>query len=141
MKPRTVSIPQRGVNFDTVMWLFTRLSALGMYLLILVALTGGLIMGARLDMKLPDLLRWAFTPISSHVLTTNVPNIDAWKTLFWQILGILMVVLAGAHGLHGLLNVLEDYISTRWVRRTLRILVLVIWLVMSVIGSYVILTF
>ena len=141
MKPRTVSIQQRGVNFDTVMWLFTRLSALGMYLLVFVAIAGALIMGARTQMKLPDLMRWAFMPESTHVLNTNVANLDAWKTLFWQVMGILMVILAGAHGLHGLLNVIEDYLTTTWARTTLRILGLIAWLAMSVIGSYVILTY
>ncbi len=140
MKTRTVPILQRGVNFDTVMWLFTRLSALAMYALALVAVVAALIMGARQQMSLPDLLRWAFTPISSHVLNTNVPNIDIWKGLFWQVMGILMLLLAGAHGLHGLLNVIEDYLTVNWIRRTLRLLVLAVWLVMSVIGSYVILT-
>ena len=140
MKTRTVSIRGRGLNFDTVMWLFTRLSALAMYLLVLVAVTGALIMGARQQMSLPDLMRWAFTPESTHVLNTSVPDIAVWKTFFWQIMAILMVVLAGAHGLHGLLNVIEDYLTISWLRRTLRILVLVVWLAMSVIGSYVILT-
>jgi succinate dehydrogenase hydrophobic anchor subunit len=141
MKPRTVSIPQRGVNFDTVMWLFTRLSALAMYLLVFVAITGALIMGARLQMKLPDLMRWAFMPEYTHVQNTNVPDVGIWKTFFWQIMGILMLVLAAAHGLHGLLNVIEDYLTIGWIRKTLRILVLVVWFVMSVIGSYVILTY
>jgi succinate dehydrogenase hydrophobic anchor subunit len=140
MKPRTVSIPQRGVNFDMVMWLFTRLSALAMYAVALVAVIAALIMGARQQMSLPDLLRWALTPISSHVLNTNVPNIDLWKGLFWQVMGILMLVLAGAHGLHGLLTVIEDYLTVGWIRRTLRLLILAIWVAMSVIGSYVILT-
>ncbi len=140
MKTRTVSILGRGFNFDTIMWLFTRLSALAMYLLALVAVVGALIMGARTQMGFPDLLRWAFTPESTHVLNTNVPNLDAWKTLFWQVMAILMVVTAGAHGLHGLLNVIEDYLTVNWIRRALRILILVAWVAISLIGARVILT-
>jgi hypothetical protein len=35
---RTLSIKQRGLtNFEAIMWIFTRLSALGMYALILLA--------------------------------------------------------------------------------------------------------
>jgi succinate dehydrogenase hydrophobic anchor subunit len=133
--------PQRGVNFDYIMWLFTRFSALGMYLLALIGITGALIMGARQQMALPDLLRWAFTPDVNHVLNTNVPNIDAWKTLFWQVMASLFVLLAGAHGLHGVLSVEEDYLTNaRW-RQALRLLILFIWLVMSVIGIYVIFTY
>ena len=132
--------PQRGVNFDYIMWLFTRLSALGMYLFGFIGITGALIMGARQEMSLPDLMRWAFTPEVTHVVTTNVSNIDAWKTVFWQIMGSLMVLLAGAHGFHGLLNVIEDYLKNARVRQFLRILVIGIWLLMSAIAVHVILT-
>lgn len=134
------NIPQRGVNFDYIMWLFTRLSALAMYLFALVGLVGALLMGARQNMSLADLMRWAFMPEVTHVLNTNVANIDAWKTIFWQIMGILLVLLAGAHGFHGLLNVIEDYLSSARVRLFLRIVVIAIWLVISAIGIYVILT-
>jgi succinate dehydrogenase hydrophobic anchor subunit len=85
-------------------------------------------------------MRWAFMPEVTHVLNTNVVNIDAWKTIFWQIMGILVVLLAGAHGFHGLLNVVEDYLSSARVRQFLRIVVMVIWLSISAIGIYVILT-
>jgi succinate dehydrogenase hydrophobic anchor subunit len=134
------TLPQRGWNFDYIMWLHTRLSALAMYLLGFIGITGALIMGARQDMTLPDLMRWAFTPMVSHVLLTNVPNIDAWRTLFWQVMGSLMVLLAGSHGFHGLLNVIEDYLKSAKVRRFLRDLVILIWVVMSVIAVYVIFT-
>jgi succinate dehydrogenase hydrophobic anchor subunit len=132
--------PQRGVNFDYIMWLFTRLSALAMYALGFIGIAGALIMGARQEMTLPDLMRWAFTPEVTHVVNTNVSNIDAWKTVFWQIMGSLMVLLAGAHGFHGLLNVIEDYLKSVRVRRFLRILVIGIWLLMSSIAVYVIMT-
>ncbi len=140
MRPRTVSLRGRGYNFDTIMWLFVRLSALFMYLLVLVAVVGALILGARQQMSLPDLMRWAFTPVSSHVLLTNVPDIAMWKSLFWQTVGSLMVLTAGAHGLHGLLNVIEDYFPQAWLRRTLRILTLVLWAVLSAVAIYVIFT-
>ena len=134
------NIPQRGFNFEYVMWLYTRLSALAMYLFALVGLIGALLMGARQNMSLADLMRWVFMPEVTHVLNTNVANIDAWKTTFWQIMGILLVLLAGAHGFHGLLNVIEDYLSNARVRQVLRIVVVMIWLIISAIGIYVILT-
>jgi len=131
--------PQRGFNFEYIMWLFTRLSALAMYLLALIGVTGALLMGARQEMSMADLMRWAFMPNPNHVLNTNVPNIDAWKTLFWQVMGITFLFFAGSHGLHGLLNVVEDYLTQAKVRLFLRILVFCIWLLVSVIGIYVIL--
>jgi succinate dehydrogenase hydrophobic anchor subunit len=137
MKPRTA--PLRGFNFDYLMWLFTRLSALAMYLLAFIGITAALIMGARQEMTLADLMRWAFMPNPNHVLNTSVPDIETWKGLFWQVMGIAFLLLAGAHGLHGLLNVVEDYLSRAWVRLSLRILVVFVWLLMSAIGIYVIL--
>ncbi|MBE3038314.1 MAG: hypothetical protein IMZ62_05840 [Chloroflexi bacterium] len=137
-KPRTA--PQRGFHFDYLMWLFTRLSALAMYLLAIVGIVAALLMSARQNMTVADLMRWVFMPNPNHVANTNIPDIEAWKGIFWQVMGILMLFFAGAHGLHGLLNVLEDYISRTWVRNLLRGLVLLVWVFMSAIGIYVILT-
>ena len=138
MKPRTV--PLRGFNFEYLMWIFTRISALAMYLLAFIGITLALIMGARQQMTMADLMRWAFMPNPNHVINTNVPNIDIWKGLFWQVMGITFLFFAGSHGLRGLLEVLEDYISRTWSRRLLRIFIFLIWLIMSAIGIYVILT-
>jgi succinate dehydrogenase hydrophobic anchor subunit len=112
-----------------------------MYLLALIGLVGALIMGARTQMNLADLMRWSFMPNSTHVLNTNVPDIAVWSTIFWKAMACLFLFFAGAHGFHGLLNVLEDYISRAWLRRLFRIVVLIIWLLMSAIGVYVILTY
>ena len=136
--PRTA--PQRGFHFDYLMWLFTRLSALAMYLLAIIGIIAALLMSARQNMSVADLMRWAFMPNPNHVATTNIPDVEAWKGIFWQVMGILMLFFAGAHGLHGLLNVLEDYISRTWVRNLLRVLVFLFWVLISAIGIYVILT-
>jgi succinate dehydrogenase hydrophobic anchor subunit len=133
--------PQRGVNFDYIMWLFTRLSALAMYLLALIGLVGALIMGARTQMNLADLMRWSFMPNSTHVVNTNIADVAIWATIFWKAMACLFLFFAGAHGFHGLLNVLEDYISHAGLRQFLRILVLTIWPLVSIIGVYVILTY
>lgn len=140
MKPRTVSMSRRGFDFETSMWLFTRLSALLMYLFALIGIIGALIMGARTQMNLADILRWTFMPNPNHVLNTNVPDLAPWSTVFWKVLGSLFVFFATSHGLHGLLSVLEDYISRVWLRKSLRILIVVIVLLMSGIGIYVLWT-
>jgi succinate dehydrogenase hydrophobic anchor subunit len=140
MKTKARTAPQRGFHFDYLMWLFTRLSALAMYLLVIVGVTGALLMSARQNMTVADLMRWAFMPNPNHVVNTNIPDVEVWNGIFWQAIGILMLFFAGAHGLHGLLNVLEDYISSTRVRVFLRGLVLLIWVLMSAIGTYVILT-
>jgi len=140
MKTKLRTAPQRGFHFDYLMWLFTRLSALAMYLLAIVGIIAALLMSARQNMTVADLMRWAFMPNPNHVANTNIPDVETWKGIFWQVMGILMLFLAGAHGLHGLLNVLEDYISSTRVRNLLRGLVLLVWVLMSAIGIYVILT-
>ena len=83
-KPRNLSLPQRGLNFEMLMWLFTRLSALAMYGLILFGLIGALIMGARTQMNFADVMRWAFMPNVTHVQNTNVPDLAPWATAFWK---------------------------------------------------------
>jgi succinate dehydrogenase hydrophobic anchor subunit len=142
-KRRTVSLSRRGFDFETFMWLFTRLSALAMYLCAFIGLIGALIIGARTQMNLADLIRWTFMPNPNHVLlntSNNILNPDAWMTVFWKVTGSVFILFATSHGLHGLLSVVEDYITRPWVRRTLRILVVVLTLVMIGIGIYVLWT-
>jgi succinate dehydrogenase hydrophobic anchor subunit len=137
-KPRTA--PQKGFNFDYIMWLFTRLSALAMYLIAFVGIVAALLMSARQNMSVADLMRWAFMPNPNHVASTNIPDLEAWKGLFWNLMAIFMLLFAGAHGVHGLLNVLEDYISRTWVRILVRVLGVLFWLSMTLIGISVIVT-
>jgi len=77
-KPRRLSLSQRGMNFETLMWFFTRLSALGMYALIIFGLIGALFMGARNQMNFADVMRWAFMPNVTHVENTDVPDLAPW---------------------------------------------------------------
>jgi succinate dehydrogenase hydrophobic anchor subunit len=137
---KNVPLSQRGFTFDTFMWLFTRLSALVMYLLTIIGLVGALIMGARTQMNLADLIRWTFMPNSTHILNTDVPDLAPWTTIFWKWMGSTFIIFATSHGLHGLLSIIEDYLSHAWVRRFLRILVLLLTLVMCGIGIYIIWT-
>lgn len=136
MKSRFISLKERGFDFETLMWLFTRLSALVMYLFALVGLVGALVMGARTQMNLADVIRWVFMPNANHVINTNVPDLAPWATLFWKLTGSLFVAFAGAHGLHGLLSVLEDYLTIPWLRKALRYLIVVLWLGMTGVGVY-----
>jgi len=139
-KSRTLPISKRGMNFETFMWLFTRLTALGMYLLILVAIGGVLVMGARTQMNLADVLRWSFTSNVTHVQSTNVPELDPWATPFWKIVAILMVLTAGSHGLHGVLSVLDDYFAQPKLRVLFRIIITILIPVLIGIGFYVVWT-
>ena len=44
-KSRKLPLSKRGLNFEMLMWIFTRLTALAMYALILTGIIGALLMG------------------------------------------------------------------------------------------------
>lgn len=139
-KSRNLSLSQRGMNFETLMWVFTRLSALAMYALILIALIGALIMGARNQMNLADVMRWAFMPNVTHVQNTDVPDVTPWNSLFWKLTGIALLLVAVAHGVHGLVVIADDYIVSSKGRQFVRLLSMVMMAAMSLIGIYIIWT-
>jgi succinate dehydrogenase hydrophobic anchor subunit len=140
IRPRTLPLAKRGLNFEMAMWLFTRLSALGMYALILFAIIGALVMGARNDMNLADVLRWGFMPVDTHVQSTEVPDLTPWASPFWRLTASALLLLATAHGVHGLVVIADDYIVTPRGRRIVRILSIMMMVSMSLIGLYVLWT-
>ena len=136
-KPRTLPLTKHGLNFEMLMWLFTRLSALGMYALILFAIIGALVMGARNDMNLADVMRWGFMPTNTHVQSTNVPDLAPWATPFWRLTASALLLLSVAHGVHGLVVIADDYIVTPRGRLTVRWISIAMMIAMSLIGLYV----
>ena len=140
VKSRTLPLSKRGLNFEMFMWLFTRLSALAMYGLILIAIIGALIMGARNQMNLADVLRWGFMPTNTHIQSTGVPDLAPWSTPFWRLTGSALLLLAVAHGVHGLVVIADDYIDTARGRQVVRILSIIMIISMSLIGLYVLWT-
>jgi len=139
-KSRTVPLTKRGLNFEMAMWIFTRLSALAMYALILFAIIGALIMGARTQMNLADVLRWGFMPNVTHVRNTNVQDITPWASPFWKTVASLLLMVATAHGVHGLVVICDDYIVKPLGRQIVRYISIVFIVAMIVIGIYVIWT-
>ena len=122
------------------MWLFTRLSALAMYGLILFAMVGALIMGARTQMNFADVLRWSFMPNVTHVQSTNVPELAPWSSTFWKLTASALLLVASAHGVHGLVVIADDYIASSRGRRIARWISVIFLVSMSVIGVYVLWT-
>jgi succinate dehydrogenase hydrophobic anchor subunit len=139
-KPRILPLKKRGLNFEMFMWTFTRLSALAMYALILFAIIGALVMGARTQMNLADVLRWGFMPSSTHVQSTDVPDLDPWATPFWRVTGSLLLLVAVAHGVHGLVVITDDYIVSSRGRNIARILSIIMVISFSAMGLYIIWT-
>lgn len=137
---RTLPVSERGLNFETLMWYFTRLSALAMYALILFALIGALVMGARSQMNFADVMRWAFMPNSAHVQSTNVPDLAPWSTNFWKLVASILLFIASSHGVHGLVVIADDYIAGAGARKVVRLLSIVTLASVTLIGLYVVWT-
>ena len=139
-KPKTLSIRQRGLNFEMLMWAFTRLTALAMYGLIIFSLLGALIMGARMNVNFADVMRWAFTPNVTHVQNSTLPDLAPWSTAFWKTVASLMILVATSHGMHGLVVIADDYITGPRGRQIVRIISVAFMLFMMFAAIYVIWT-
>lgn len=140
MSEKSLSFKKRGLNFEMFMWLITRLTALGMYALLLTAVIGALIMGARTQMNLADVIRWSFMPNISHVQSTNVPDLAPWGTILWRLLASTFLFIAVSHGTHGLVVIADDYIITPRGRNLVRILSIITVLAMTAMGLYILWT-
>ena len=140
MKSRSLPLNKRGLNFEMLMWIVTRLTALAMYALLLTAVIGALIMGARTQMNLADVIRWGFMPNASHVQSTNVPDLVPWGTIFWQIIGSAFIFIAVSHGVHGLVAIADDYIVTPRGRNNVRVLSILMVIAMTAMGLYILWT-
>ena len=136
-KPRIVPLKKRGLNFEMFMWIITRLTALAMYGLILIAIIGALVMGAREQMNLADVLRWGFMPNSGHVQSVPLDNAEAWVTPFWRLVASALLLVATGHGVHGLVVIADDYIVTERGRSIVRILSIIMMISMGLIGLYI----
>ncbi|HSO11707.1 MAG TPA: hypothetical protein VLT51_04980 [Anaerolineales bacterium] len=139
-KSRSLPLSKRGLNFEMMMWFFTRLSALAMYALILFAIIGALVMGARSQMNMADVLRWGFMPNSTHVQSTDVPDLAPWASSFWKVTGSLLLLVAVAHGVHGFVVIADDYIVSPRGRNIARILSIIMVISFSAMGLYIIWT-
>ena len=139
-KSRSLPLAKRGLNFEMLMWLFTRLSALAMYALILIAIIGALIMGARTQMNMADVLRWGFMPNSTHVQSTDVPDLAPWASPFWKVTGSLLLLVAVAHGVHGLVVIADDYIGSKLGRNIVRIISIIMMISFIGMGLFIIWT-
>ena len=137
MRPRYV--PQRGINLDYLMWLFTRISGVGIVLLALLGLASAMYMGARLQLDLPTVLRWTFLPNPSHVVNSNIPDVTlGWANAFWQIMQFLIIFLAFTHAANGLRMIAEDYVGHTLWQPFVRAFFALLWMAMIIIAVYVV---
>jgi succinate dehydrogenase hydrophobic anchor subunit len=137
VKPRIVPLNKRGMSFETFMWVFTRVTALAMYGFILVGVVGAIIMGAQYQMTFVETLRWALVTNPGHVEYTNVPDIAPWTSFFWRLVASGMFLTALAHGIHGVIVILDDYVASAAGRNWVRYLNMAMFFVVMGAGLYI----
>ncbi len=139
-KPRIVPLNKRGMSFETFMWVFTRATALGMYGFILLGVIGAIIMGAQNEMTFVEVLRWALVSNPGHVEYTQVAEISPYASVFWRLVASGMFLTALAHGIHGVIVILDDYLATATLRNWNRYGNMFMFFVVMGAGLYIIWT-
>lgn len=135
MAARTLPLNKRGFNFETFMWAFTRFTVIAMYGLILAGILGALSISEDTGANFGDILYWAFFPN----LAEN-PLGQVWMTILAKLMVIAFVLSACGHGVHGVLEILDDYFTSHSARRWSRNFIITYAVVASLIAMYVIWT-
>ena len=133
-KSRSLPLSKRGFSFETIMWIFTRLTALGMYALMIAGLIGALIVSAQSGSNLGEVLRWAFFPNQAASPFTAMP----WVAILAKLLVSVFVLTVCGHGVHGILEILDDYFASAVARRVSRNAIIVFALVAILIAGWAI---
>ena len=135
MTTRTLPVSKRGLNFEMFMWGFTRFTVIAMYGLILAGIFGALSMSARTSANFGDILYWAFFPN----LADN-PLEQVWMTILAKLMVTAFILTACGHGVHGVLEILDDYFTGAGARRWSRNFIITYAILASLIAIYVIWT-
>ena len=135
MAARTLSIKKRGLNFETFMWAFTRFTVIAMYGLIIVGVLGGLRLSMITGVNFGDIMYWAFFPN----MVAN-PLGQVWMNIIARLMVIAFVLVVCGHGVHGVLEIWDDYVTSEKARRWARNIVISYAIVASIIAIYVILS-
>lgn len=135
MATRTLPVSKRGLNFEMFMWGFTRFTVIAMYGLILAGLLGALSISARTGANVGDILYWAFFPN----LAEN-PLEQVWMVILAKLMVAAFILVACGHGVHGVLEVLDDYFVSPNARRWSRNFIIAYAIIASLIAMYVIWT-
>lgn len=130
----TRKVAKRGFSLDYIMWLFMRLSALGLYLTIFTGLGVALFIGARTQADIGTVVRWAFFPNSFHVVSSDIVNIDALQNPFWDIMQYMAIFFGVTHGINGLRTVVEDFIGSSWWRPVWRGFIFILWIFVMLVA-------
>ena len=126
--------------FEYGMWLFTRVSGLLLVIMAAINMAVGFLLGGRTQVDMPAMFRWSFFPNPNHVVNTDIPDVAlGWSNAFWQVFGMVMILLAAVHGFNGVRMVLEDYFESPLLIALLRVLTIVLLIASLIVAVYVIL--
>ena len=135
MATRTLSLKKRGFTFEVFMWAFTRFTVIAMYGLILVGILGGLRLSAMTGINFGDIMYWAFFPNM-----VDVPLAQVWMNIVVRLMVIAFVLVVCGHGVHGVLEIFDDYYTGEGARRWARNIVITYAILASIVAVYVILS-
>ena len=135
MATRTLPLSRRGLNFEMFMWVFTRFTVIAMYGLIVLGLLGTLRLSAQTGVNVGDILYWAFFPN----LAEN-PLGQVWMNILARLMVSAFVLVVCGHGVHGVLEILDDYFTGAVARRWSRNFIIAYAILASLIAIYVIWT-
>ena len=119
MASRTLSIKKRGFSFEVFMWAFTRFTVIAMYGLIIVGILGGLRLSMITGVNFGDIMYWAFFPNM-----VAVPLGQVWMNITVRLMVIAFVLVVCGHGVHGVLEIWDDYVTSEKARRWARTIVI-----------------
>lgn len=84
-------------------------------------------------------LAWIHVAIQDVIVGVHAIDIDyvalRWANLGWRVYDIALLAFAFAHGMYGLRQVTQDFFHTEKARRTVSLLILVLWLLISIAGA------
>ena len=135
MATRTLSLKKRGFTFEVFMWAFTRFTVIAMYGLIIAGILGALILSAQTGENFGDILYWAFFPNMAEN-----PLGQVWMVILAKLMVIAFVLAACGHGVHGVLEIFDDYVTGEGARRWARNIVITYAILASIVAIYVILS-
>ena len=135
MATRTLPISKRGLNFEMFMWAFTRFTVIAMYGLMLIGLLGALSLSAQTGANVGDILYWAFFPNAA-----DNPLGQVWMTIVTKLMVTAFVLVVCGHGVHGVLEILDDYFDSTRARRWSRNFIIAYAILASLIAIFVIWT-
>ena len=133
MATRTLPLSKRGFNFETVMWAFTRFTVIAIYGLIIVGILGALSLSAKTGANFGDILYWAFFPNMAEN-----PLGQIWMTILAKLMVVAFILMVSGHGVHGVLEILDDYFTSALARRWSRNFIITYAIVANIIAMYVI---